>query len=185
MATMRDRDWDRVQHFRPGEFSRPSVMNRELILLLDAYRAELGRRYPGARLVVSSSARENGGGVVNRSMHRPDDVHGVRAVDVVPRGVSVVNAYLVAERFGFGGIGLYYRPAFLHLDNRTRDEGAPARWARWGRGESYVALDAAFVEQLQLAERAGAGAADPVLASFPAPLLGALAVVVLLSRQFD
>ena len=73
-------------------------------------------------------------------------LHGQKkAFDIHIEGLSVVDQYLVAERFNFNGIGVYpywNRPG-LHVDVRFRH-------ARWGKSEKglYVRLDNLFLKEV-------------------------------------
>jgi len=102
------------------------------------------RRYLGHPCIVSTSyTPPQLGGHSTGSQH-----YKGRAVDVIVPGISLLDVYLAAERFGFPGIGVYTwwklrgrQVGGLHLDERQE---TPARWASPAEGE-YVALDAQWI----------------------------------------
>ena len=70
-------------------------------------------------------------------------IHGEKkAFDIHIENMHVIDQYLVAERFNFGGIGVYpyWRNAGIHIDVREKS-------GRWGRDKNgrYVALNSDFL----------------------------------------
>ncbi len=132
--------------FKPREFRErktgdPASDNMNPLLLA---RICSWRRYLGHPCIVSTSyTPPSVGGHSTGSQH-----YRGRAVDVIVPGISLLDAYLAAERFGFPGIGIYTwwelrgrRIGGLHLDERQEP---PARWASLTE-KKYVALDARWV----------------------------------------
>lgn len=183
-AATRD-DWIAAEpFFRPAEFRCPDKLDAELLAELVAYRRYLGRRYPGAYLVVTSDCREqgepvkSGGRVVASAEYSRHFVRGgvFDAVDVVPKGVDLYDAFQAAERFYFGGLGVIYPEGALHLDMRPDYPGA--RWGVW-KGKQ-VPLNAAFWNSVAADQSlVPLGREAVASAGVPAPLLGAGAVLVL------
>lgn len=114
--------WDGIRYFNPNSqvdhWGDASRMNRELIEELDDFRDYLG--FP---LYVTSAYR-----------HLDQGQHGKgNAVDVVCPDIHFFDLYLKAERFDFGGIGIYPHWFWkrknnivggLHIDKRANH----ARW---------------------------------------------------------
>ncbi len=105
-------------------------MNSELIERL--YRL---RRYIDREIIIHSGYRKGDSGQ-----------HGKKkAFDIHIEGLNVIDQYLIAERFGFNGIGVYpyWNNPGLHIDVRNQH-------ARWGRNKAgmYVKLDQIFLKEI-------------------------------------
>lgn len=126
-----------IKYFKPtgtsDQWGDPSMIDRRLLLALDALREAVGMP-----IYITSGYRSGDSGQHGKGL----------AVDVVCPGMGLLDFYLTAERFPFTGIGVY--PFFsyqgrkvggLHLDVRD----VPARWMGLGTGknQSYVALSEA------------------------------------------
>lgn len=129
-------NFEGIRHFSPtskvDQWGSPSMISRELLEKLDAFRAMIN-----CPVIVTSGFRASSQG----SQHQLG-----LAVDIVAVGFSgtLHDLYLAAERFNFKGIGVYpdwtyvgKKVGGLHLDVRT---GPPARWIGIGRGKdnTYV-----------------------------------------------
>jgi len=148
-----------MQYFKPEEFQGWfDQLSPALKSNLDALRGKWGRP-----IVVSPAPGAVGrrlGGTAT-SQHNVDRWGEVRAVDVMPYGISTASdARLfrcLAEDCGFTGIGFYPdwnpRPGF-HLDIRiTEREGYVAQWGGVKQNEEQVYVGMA--EALNTFERAG------------------------------
>lgn len=118
--------WDGLKYFKKDstvdKWGDPSRIDPFLLQYLDAFREEVGKP------------------VFVTSGYRKDDPrqHGLgRAVDIVCPDWDrpLFDLYLVAERFGFGGLGIYRdwfyngkRVGGLHLDVRMLDTPKASRW---------------------------------------------------------
>jgi hypothetical protein len=144
MATMTAADWRGIQHFGPGEFNRPDMMEAGIIVLLDDLRDVF--RFP---FIVHSDWRKPPDGVPEElwpSQHN----HG-RAVDFHIEGIDYRDAVdlmgrflrllTVAQRVGLGIYPHWNHPGF-HLDTR----GYMARWGAVNRDgkQVYVSFDEAL-----------------------------------------
>ena len=130
-------DWTKVRFFKPSEFQYPDKVDPLLIYSLDALRAAAGRP------------------ITINSDYRPGDKgqHGTgRAVDIVIRGLHVVDQFLLAEKTRlFAGIGIYphWNTPGIHVDIRPlqpHEQGA--RWARDKDGK-YVPLTWEFIRAIK------------------------------------
>jgi len=140
---MTKEEWSKIRHFNMKEnWGDPYKMSFDLLKRLDALREFIG--FP---IYVLCGYETSG--------HTEHSLHYVgKAADVYCRDISLLDFYLAAERFGFGGIGTYTfgtPSGFLHLDVRETDleQKIPSRWASYRRGE-YVALDECFVRSFLL-----------------------------------
>ena len=137
-----------MRYFQPEEFHGwYALLSDNLKFFLDEFRYQWGN--PIAITPVSWGV----GRYLGNSMryHNVSRWGCVRAVDVMPFGMSDAiaagSAIKIAERVGFGGIGLYPhwlpRPG-LHLDDRE----TKARWGAIKRDNAqvYVTLERALTE---------------------------------------
>lgn len=145
-----------LYYFGRAEFQRGEVnwfddMDQRLLVLLDAFRHQWGRK-----VVISPHPAALGrhGSATELSDHNIT-IHGrVFAADVMPQGMTtqseVNHALLYARRIGFTSIGVYpdWSPApGLHLGTRpSRRPGDAAEWGavRQGDQQVYVSLDVAI-----------------------------------------
>ena len=84
--------------------------------------------------------------VIHRGFDLDSLSHGTgEAADFHIVDMHVIDQYLVAERFGFGGLGVYpdWNNPGLHADVRAE----PARWGCWNKGDKkiYIKLDKRFL----------------------------------------
>jgi len=139
-------DWKFIRYFSPEEnWGDPYRMSLYLVKQLDELRDFIG--YP-IYILYGSQGKHS-----KKSYHYTDPC---KAVDCYCKDLSLLDFYFAAERFNFGGIGIYpyWKPyPGLHLDIRGADQEffAGARWGRIrikkGKIEikKYVALDRDFV----------------------------------------
>ena len=136
---MTKEQWQVIKYFSPMENKKkspwgdPYKMDFSLIRQLD-----LLREYIGVPIHIHCGTQ---GKHSEKSYHYTDPC---KATDCFCEDLSLLDFYLFAERFVFGGIGVYpywNRPG-LHLDMRV---AYPA--ARWGRVNGvYVPLSAEFIK---------------------------------------
>ena len=115
-----------MKHFKDDEFHDIKIMNQELLIRLDAFR-----EYIGLSIIVTSSNEPT------RSHNKKSQHYINNAVDIVVpewKG-SIFSLYLLAERFGFTGIGIYPKWRYkgkitggLHLDMRPVVGFQGSRW---------------------------------------------------------
>lgn len=136
-----------LKYFKPTEFGAWfPLMDRELLLKLDTFRAEYGKP-----IKVSPVAGALGRPDSPSSQHFPDPM--VKAVDIIftESAPDFQRAFDVAKRVGFTGIGVYrdWNPyGGMHLDVRdSRAVGDPAKWAGVpdGDGQKYVSISEAGI----------------------------------------
>jgi uncharacterized protein YcbK (DUF882 family) len=132
---------DLSEHFSRREFACRcgcgyDVPNQRLLLALEKLRATLGKpiRINSACRCRAHNAKVGG---ASDSQH----VQG-NAADIRVRGLSPRDLYYEAIRvpdFDAGGIGVYPRDGFVHVDVRDRR-------ARWGKiGGRFVSIDEALM----------------------------------------
>lgn len=130
-------DWSKVEFFDKNEFEYPDRLDPLLIYSLDALRKAAGKPIK-----------------INCDFRPGDDKqHGIgKAADIVIKGLSVVDQFLIAEKTRlFSGIGLYpfSNTPGIHIDIRTLQPHEPgARWARNAAGV-YVELNWKFIRSIQ------------------------------------
>jgi uncharacterized protein YcbK (DUF882 family) len=128
-----------IKYFRPDSgdnWGDPAKISQDLLINLD-YLRELAK----APIYVTSGYR------VNSSMSDSQHKYG-RAVDICCPALSLLDFYLLAERVGFGGIGVYphwhYKGTTcggIHVDVRPE---AGARWMAVmvdAAKQNYIALN--------------------------------------------
>ena len=125
-----------LRYFSQDEFGEWwPYMSTELLSRLDEFRSRLG-----VSVMISPAEGAIGRhGGLSTSQHNVDMWGEVRAVDVMPKGVTLAHAYEVAKAVGFTGIGLYPQTSpypMLHLDVRP---GFLSTWSgfRSGNGWDY------------------------------------------------
>ena len=133
-------EWKQIKHFRPNEnWGDPERMSFELLKRLDALR-----EFCSHRIIIHRGYAVNG--------HTKNSQHYLgRAADLRIVGVSLINQYLLAERFNFGGLGVYpeWSNPGLHCDVRHKDhEEAQDRWVRI-RGQYRVLTEAILRKIMQ------------------------------------
>lgn len=117
-------NFSNLKYFTPAEFTRPEKMNIEILTRLDALRA-----YLGTPIIITSSTD---------GVHADNSQHYLgNAVDAIfpKRTGSLPALWMIAERFGFNGIGIYpdwfyqdVKHGGLHLDCRPEINCQGARW---------------------------------------------------------
>ena len=120
---------------RDENWGNPDKINPELLYRLDKFRGLLG-------VPVYINCAYATSGHTSRSQHYLGN-----AVDVnFHNRISLLDAYIIAEKIGFNGIGLYphWHYPGLHLDVRPLSIDAPkARWmgVRLNNKQVYVGLN--------------------------------------------
>lgn len=120
---MKPDDWENIKymHFLTESWGDAYKIDRDLV-----YTIERMRIYAQKPCILTSPAYTTIG-------HSPNSFHykGL-AADLRFKGASLLEMYILAERFNFSGIGLYPisgRGPFMHLDKRPHDPlNVQARW---------------------------------------------------------
>lgn len=132
---MQAEQWKLIEYFTPGEaWGIPRVMDYGLIRLLDRLRGRIGKP-----IIIHCGYELRDG----QSFHS----RGL-AVDCHAEGMHLIDFFLAAGRYDFGGIGLYpfWRRPGLHLDVRPgRATRGRALWACTGP-KQYRPLDSGFLK---------------------------------------
>jgi len=138
-------EWKQIEHFSPNEnWGDPERMSLELLRRLDALR-----EFSGHPVIIHCGYATSG--------HSGNSQHYLgKAADLHIVGVSLVNQYLLAERFNFGGLGLYpeWKNPGLHCDVRYKGIEEPqSRWIKT-RGQYRILTEDTFraifsVQELQ------------------------------------
>jgi len=144
--------WGAIRHFEPGEFGEyVEKMDVSTIIHLDdmrhiedEYRRDNDRS--GIIITINEGWAERPG--------NPNSMHPLgRAIDCVIRNAEtreplpIVEQFLIAMRYPWGGVGFYpfWEDPGLHLDTRALKGGSrKATWWRNLRGV-YLPIDAYFV----------------------------------------
>jgi uncharacterized protein YcbK (DUF882 family) len=128
-------DWKNIQHFTKDEnWGDWKKMNVAVVWMLDRMRDFIERP------IVLHCGYEDGG-------HTENSQHYLgNAVDCHIVGLSLIDQYLLAERFNWNGIGVYpdFNNPGLHLDCRTLlANDISKRWACYKINgvNDYVQLD--------------------------------------------
>lgn len=148
--------WDRLKYFKPNEnWGDPDLMDPDFLEKLDDFRHFLGHRI---YVVCGTQGRH-----VDNSYH----YQGL-AADIIPvrsPTSTLCDSYLAAERFCFGGVGIYPHWNFdsrqlggLHLDDRPLKMDADntinyqqARWIGAGRRpQKYYGLTAMNLKRFMI-----------------------------------
>ena len=119
---MRKEHWEQIGYFTPTEnWGDPAKMSFELVKRLDCLR-----EFCGNPIIIHCGYAIQG--------HSENSQHYLgKAADLHIMGLSLINQYLLAERFNFGGIGLYpdWKHPGLHCDVRKKAIEDPYnRWAK-------------------------------------------------------
>ena len=135
MASMTLEDWQRIHHFKPEEFSKPFLLEKDLIFKLDIMR-ELAK----VSFVVTSDYGKEG--------HVKDSLHPYgKAIDGYFKGMDLLDQFIIASRF-FTGIGVYpfWTHPGLHVDIRSilNITSPEARWWRDKNGKYFPLTKEAF-----------------------------------------
>ena len=121
--------WGKIKNFDKKEWKNDyKKVNERLVLLVDKLASFIKKEYNAAPCIIHVAWERTG--------HEENSQHYLgNAVDLDFRGVPLRWQLMSAERFAFGGIGVYpfwNRPG-LHLDIREVDIGA--RWWKDKSGE--------------------------------------------------
>ena len=133
----------KIKNFERSEWAtRPSMVNKELIFLVDELTSYVKKRHDGSVCIIHVAYETSG--------HTQDSqhYHGL-AVDLHFSGLALMEQYFCAERFPFTGIGVYpywNRPG-LHLDIRKLANRQGARWWK-DKDDEYQELDISLLSQL-------------------------------------
>jgi len=130
-----------LRHFTEDEaWGDPHAMDYKLLYYLDSLR-----EFIKVPIVIHCGTQ---------GIHCKNSYHYQgKAVDCYAKGISLLAFYLAAERFSFGGIGIYpnWNNPGLHLDVRLVEDDIFPRVepaARWGKvNDEYIALDEDFVKK--------------------------------------
>jgi len=132
---MTTEQWIRYKNFSAGEFGSEG-MNELLI-----YTIQEMRNYVGRRINIHSGYR--GGTTGYHPLYM--------AADIDIEGISVIDQYLIAERFdAFNGVGVYpkWNAPGIHVDVRPFSKLAiDSRWGCFEDGK-YVKLNGEFFERI-------------------------------------
>lgn len=101
--------WPEIKFFNKREnWGKPDLIDPKLLLILDAYRDELG-----IALYVSKGVSPVGSHDAENSSHYIQDQTGyAHAVDLIPllsqgSSITLFDCFLLATRYPFSGLGLY------------------------------------------------------------------------------
>lgn len=117
-------NWDKLKHFKSTEFVEPAKMKEDFLLRLDEFRDFI----KSPQIITFST----NGSHTEGSQH----YQGLATDNVFPEWKgSLFGLYLIAEQFGFTGIGIYPKWRYngniiggLHLDYRRLHNYRGARW---------------------------------------------------------
>lgn len=135
-----------LKHFSKEEFKDDyRKIAWESAIMLDAMRDASGHS------CVIHVAWEDGGHDFADSAHYGDEIHKATAIDCHFVGMSLLEQWLLAERFPWSGIGLYpyWQSPGLHLDLKSRNGLEGGRWWRDLAGK-YQPLDKRFLAMMLL-----------------------------------
>lgn len=135
-------NWDEISNFSPSEFIVPDKMHYDLVYQLQDFRTQISQS-----IFITSAYDTNG--------HAIGSMHYVgKAVDIIIPGMNLLEAYLEAERWPWGGIGVYPHWCYqgkcvggLHLDIREVTKRA-SRWWFDNKRKKYSNWDAQNVRML-------------------------------------
>lgn len=119
---MSDSDWSKLKYMtKKDNWGDPAKMSKNLV-----YNLENLRIFVGKPLTLTCPAYTPGNGHSQNSQH-----YFGNAADWTVKGLSILNMYILAERFNFTGIGLYPNNGnpFVHTDVRETDcMNVQCRW---------------------------------------------------------
>lgn len=123
--------WSKVKFFTPDEnWGDPGKVSAVLVFKLDEYRQKIGRAFNLHNAYETAGHSATG--------EHPKGTAG----DGHVKGMDLLDMFLVAEKIGFKGIGLY--DWGIHLDVRVGDS---ARWCRING--VYQSLNAKNIDHLR------------------------------------
>ena len=135
---MTKEEWKEIKWFSPQEaFGDPDKMSFDLLKRLDALREFCGNP------IIIHYAYATGG-------HSENSQHYLgNAADLHIEGTTLINQYLLSERFNFGGLGIYpeWNDPGLHCDVRRKGKEEP--YNRWAKvNGKYVFLNETVLRRL-------------------------------------
>lgn len=143
---MQEEDWNSIEYFSKNEkWGDWTIIDKRVIYKLDAMR-----KYAGKPFVVHCAYEKDG--------HTTTSQHYVgKAVDGHFVDIPLIEQYLVAERFGWHGIGVYpdWNNQGLHLDMRDIVNSTGARWGqkKIDGVNTYCEMDSDFIRYILLRQR--------------------------------
>lgn len=131
---MTDADWAQLKFMtKKDNWGDPSKMSKLLVFTLENMRI-----FAGKPLLLTCPAYANSG-------HAEAGEHPKgNAADYRFEGMDILGMYLLAERFGFTGIGCYPNNGvpFMHVDVRTSDESNVfSRWIAIGNPAAWTYVE--------------------------------------------
>lgn len=136
-------DWSRIKHFKREEWEKfPDRIHSEVVYLLDEMRQAAGKP-----IIIHVAADDSGH--VEGSAHYFTSQRTALAVDFHVVGMSLLDQWLLAERFPWVGIGVYpgWEHPGLHCDLAWREHiRLGRRW--WRDGGTYRSLDRDLLTRL-------------------------------------
>src|SRR5574343_85090 len=131
MTLMKQEDWKKLKYMTiKDNWGDPSKMSRALV-----YNLENLRVYCGKPCVLTCPAYSNSG-------HSTNSQHGLgNAADLKILHSTLLEMYILAERFNFTGIGLYPNNGnpFIHVDMRPTDPlNVQSRWIAIGDPNNWT-----------------------------------------------
>jgi uncharacterized protein YcbK (DUF882 family) len=134
-----DKDWKKLRFFRPSDVFAPDKIDFTLMYKLDQLRIFINKP------IIITSSNDPGQVHENNSYH----YKGLAVDIVVPQADNMMDVYLAATRFNWGGIGIYPDWKYdgktvggMHLDVRPVDaSGHNASWMGVGSPQQYVAFN--------------------------------------------
>lgn len=133
-------NWKKIRHFRKSEWEPgANKVHHRLIHTLDEMRAFCGRP------IIIHNAYATTGHSDNSYHYRGE------AVDFHIKGISLLWQFLFAERFGFGGIGVYphWNNPGLHCDIRYHWPESDVPGDRWWRDDGGDYHDLCYAEEFK------------------------------------
>ena len=134
---MQEEQWKEIKYFTQSEkWGDPTAMDYNLVRLLDSLRAFIGKK-----IIIHCGYEDRG----NDSYHCRGMAIDCHAVDI-----HLIDFYIAACRFGFGGIGIYpkWNSPGLHIDSRPVDEyGHKSFWASIEYGK-YIPITSTLIESI-------------------------------------
>jgi len=169
---MKAEDFESLQVYRPEDLPRWDWLDFGMVKMLDNLTVRLGQTKPLRILSLFRTRPENEAcGGAPMSMHLLG-----KAVDFVPPG-DPLDAYFMAQKVGFTGIGLYLNEkgdVYIHADNR------PGSGASWGVLNGVYGGIGPVIERLKALK---AKVVEPPVAATGIILLTALVLLYIFTRR--
>jgi len=138
-------EWSKVRNFHQSEWQTdPLRVSPQLVYLVDECTTAIKNRFPLAYAVIHVAYETSG--------HAVDSQHYLGlAVDLHFANISLLDQFLMVERFPFTGVGLYpfWTNPGVHLDIREVAENGGARWWR-GAGGEYKEMNAELFKMIEV-----------------------------------